>query len=386
MSENVQKGAREVNERDLKTVEVKGSPEATTLNPKVPDALIETELSKTEVEDPDAFKKSFTRVGKISVKPFVDQNKENMGLEKYNMAVFPGIHHEEQLAALERNGVVKYITGLDEFAPEVQNITDEETKKAVILNIRLVVAYLEKMLATNVIKVDDENFWSKVVLMRPDNHEFWSKISLRCSNEPVLLSPAEDPMDLIKFMAIEAGGFDLVAKSFEDAMAQPVPPRFYLDKENQTVSTRTSYKKIRNKAIGLLDSMADKNTKKLFYVAKVVDANSASYKAHTPVDVLYDVMDDYINGQGIESNKTKAAEHFISVAKLDMETLKLKALVKDATFYKVISLKADGMLYHSATNTMLGRNVADVVLYLKNPLNEAILIKLLEEIETTWNQ
>ena len=68
-----------------------------------------------------------------------------------------------------------------------------------------------------------------------------------------------------------------------------------------------------------------------------------------------------------------------------METLKLRALVKDASFYKVISLKPDGMLYHTASSTMLGRNVSDVVLYLKNPLNEDMLVKLLEEIEGFWN-
>jgi hypothetical protein len=68
-----------------------------------------------------------------------------------------------------------------------------------------------------------------------------------------------------------------------------------------------------------------------------------------------------------------------------METLKLKALVKDASFYRVISLKADGMLYHNSSSTMLGRNVSDVVQYLKNPLNEDMLVRLMEEIEGYWN-
>ena len=68
-----------------------------------------------------------------------------------------------------------------------------------------------------------------------------------------------------------------------------------------------------------------------------------------------------------------------------METLKLKALVKDATFFRMITLKPDGMLYHSKSSTMLGRNIADVVMYLKNPLNEDILTKLLSEVESLWN-
>jgi len=366
------------------TVEVAGAPEASVLTPEVPETLTGKPTKKKKKTE-DSFKSMFNKVGKINIKPYVDKNQENMGLEAYGYAVFPGTHHEEQLAAIERNGVIRFITGLDEFAPEVQNIKDEESKEAVIYNIRCVVAHLEKMLATNVLKLDDEEFWTKVKLLRPDNFEFWGKISIRCGNDPLMLDPGKDPYDLIKFMAIEAGGFDLVAKSFEDATAMPVPPKFYLDKEIHTVSNRTNYKKLRNKAVGLLDGMYDKNLKKLMYVAKVIDSNSVTYKISTPPDVLYDVLDDYINGEGIETNKHKAAEHFISVTKLNMETLKLKALVKDASFYKVINLKADGMLYHTATSTMLGRNVSDVVEYLKSPLNEDVLVKLLDEIETYWN-
>jgi hypothetical protein len=379
---------KEVLQREGDTVTVKGAPESSgVLEPAVPESIVEMAKTnqKKKKSDPEAFKAMFNKVGKISVKPYVDPNKENMGLEDYGMAIFPGTYQEEQLAAIERNGVVRYITGLDEFAPEVQNIRDKEQKDAVVYNIRSIVAHLEKMLATNVIKVDDEDFWAKVKLLRPDNHEFWGKISLRIGNEPTFLQPGEDPYDLIKFVSIEAGGFDLVGKSFEDAMAQAVAPRFFLDKEVHTVSTRTTYKRLRNKAIGLLDTISSKNSKKLLYLTKVIDSNSSTYKTNTPSDIMYDVCDDYINGLGIEPNKSKAAEHFIEIAGLDMETLKLKALVKDATFYKVISLKVDGMLYHTATQTMLGRNVSDVVLYLKNPLNEDVLIKLLDEIETFWN-
>lgn len=375
---------KEVKNREGDTAEVAGAPEASVLTPEVPEVLTEKPAKKKKKAE-DSFKSMFNKVGKINIKPYVDKNQENMGLEAYGYAVFPGTHHEEQLAAIERNGVIRYITGLDEFAPEVQNTTDEETKEAIIYNIRCVVSHLEKMLATNVLKLDDEDFWSKVKLLKPDNHEFWGKITIRCGNDPLMLDPGKDPYDLIKFMAIEAGGFDLVAKSFEDATAMPVPPKFYLDKEIHTVSNRTNYKKLRNKAIGLLDGMYDKNLKKLMYVTKVIDSNSITYKVHTPPDVLYDVLDDYINGEGIETNKNKAAQHFIEVTKLNMETLKLKALVKDASFYKVISLKPDGMLYHTATTTMLGRNVSDVVEYLKSPLNEDVLVKLLDEIETYWN-
>jgi hypothetical protein len=368
--------------REGETVEVVGVVESTTLKPDVPEIMVETTSKKKTPKIEDMFKK----VGKISIKPYVDPNQENMGLEDYGMALFPGTYHEEQIAALEKNGVVRYITGLDEFAPEVQRL-DNDTRDAVIKNIRMVVSFLEKQLASNVIKTDDEDFWDKVQLLKPNNHQFWRKISLRCGNEPLYLDPLNEAYDLIKFMAIEAGGFDLIAKSYDDALALPRPPKFFLDKETFTVSSRTTYKKLKNKAIGELDKLYSKNPKKLLYVTKVIDATSASYTVSTPIDILYDLLDEYIAGNGNESSRTKAAERFIETAQSDMETLKLRALVKDASFYNIISLKADGMLYHNPTSTMLGRNVSDVVQYLKNPLNEDVLINLLREIEEEyWNK
>lgn len=324
--------------------------------------------------------------GPISVKPLVSVDIDNMGLQNYNLALFPGAFHEEQLACLEKNGVKRYVTGLNEFAPEVKNIKDPERKAAVIKDIRETVAELERELAANILDPEDKDFWTKVTLLKPDNSEFWEKISIRCGNEPLFLNPKNDPFDLIKLKAIEAGGFSIVAKSWEEAQNMSKKPKFYLDKTIDTVATRTQAKKLRNKALAELDKLYNKNTNKLMYVCKVVDAYSSQYKKSTPNDVMYENMDYYINGEGVERNALRAAESFLKAAELDMETLKLKALVKDASFYKFIAPKADGMIYHIKTSTIMGRNSADVVEYLKNPLNEQILIDLLEVVEEYWNE
>jgi hypothetical protein len=363
------------------TVKVTGLPEASTVTVEIPETLEVLEpIEKKKV----TLKDILSKVGKIQIKPYIDPNSENMGLEDYRMVVFPGVTHEEQLAAIERNGVVRYITGLDEFATEVQNIPDTSQKEAIIKNIRIVVADLEQRLATNVLNINDTDFWNKVTLLRPENIKFWEKITMKVGNEPVHLSPLKDPYDLIKLMAIEAGGFDLIAKSYEDAQAKAKPPKFYLDKETQTVSTKTIYKKLRNRAIRHLDELYSKNPKKLLYVTKVVDANSSTYKTHTPIDILYEACDEYIAGNSGEKPKI-SAQRFIDTCSLDMETVKLKALVKDASFFRMISLKPDGMLYHTKSSALLGRNVADVVEFLKNPLNEDLLVKLLGEVESLWN-
>ena len=319
----------------------------------------------------------------IAVRPYFDKQATNMGLEEYGMSLFDGVKHTEQIACLEVNGVIRYITGLNEFAPEIKLLSKDD-RDARVHEIRISIAELEKELAANVIEIDDKDFWSKVTLLQPNNKEFWNKIDIACGNEPIYLDPNK-PFDKIKLHAIEAGGFAMIAKSYEDARSKAVPPKFYLDKEEETVMVRTEYKKMRNKAYSELQKLYDKNSTKLFYIAKVVDTNSTQYRKSTPLDIIYENMDKYIAGDAAESNKERAAKTFIDASNLDMETLKIKSIVRDSSFFKYIVSKADGYIYHAATNSLLGRNVSDVIEHLKNPLNEDILKELITSCEKYWN-
>ncbi len=327
-----------------------------------------------------------SKTGAISVKPFFDPQATNLGLEKYGMSLFDGVFHEEQLACIEQNGIKRYITGLNEFAPDVKLIPDKEEREAKIREIRTVVAQLEQDLAANVIDPADPDFWNKVKMLNPNNDDLWGRISMRCGNQPVFLEPKTNPYDVIKLYAIEAGGFSIIARSYDDARSRSVAPKFFLDKYIDTVSTKTEVTKIKNKALAELQKLFDKNTNKLILIAKIVDANSVQYKKHTPNDIIYDNMDKYITGQGIESNMKRAAETFNEVAALSMETLTLRALVKDASYYKLIMPKSDGFLYHIPTNTMMGRNASDCIEFLKNPLNDTILIDLTKTTDKHFNQ
>ncbi|NCD00101.1 MAG: hypothetical protein EOL95_10425 [Bacteroidia bacterium] len=327
----------------------------------------------------------FKRNSLIAVRPYVDNNTVNMGLEKYNMALFDGVYHEEPIVCLEVNGVKRYITGLNEFAPDVKNLPEEE-REAKVKYIRKIVAQIERELFGNVVKEDDEHFWDKIKGAHPTNYVFWEKVNIRCSNEPVYLDPNNDIYDLIRLIAIEAGGFTTIAKSLEDARTRAKKVKFYLDKYEETASTEVSISKLRNKAGAMLQSLYDSNRDKLMLVCKNIDVNSAQYKKSTPIDIMYRNLDDYIEGKTVERNKKKTAKTFIEVAELDMETLKLKALLKDGTYYGLIATKADGHIYHMTSNTLLGRNPSDVVAYLRDPLNEDVLKELIVRIEKYWNE
>lgn len=323
------------------------------------------------------------KAGKIAVRPYFDKSVSNMGLEKYGLSLFDGVFHEEQLACLEVNGVKRYITGLNEFAPEVKLLPEDE-REAKAREIRKVVSQLEKELASNVVDPEDKDFWNKIQLLKPSNSEFWDKIVVRCGNEPLFLEPDKDPYDLIKLYAINAGGFAIVSKSYDDARKRPVPPKFYLDVAEETVVIKTELKKMRNKALAELQKMYDKQANKLFYVCKIVDVDSVQYKKNTPNDVMYDNMDRYINGETVERNKKLTAERFLEAAGHDLATLKLKAVAKDAAYYKYIVTKPDGFIYHLSSSTMLGRNLADVVEFMKNPINQDITDQLVAKVEANW--
>jgi len=320
--------------------------------------------------------------GPITVRPFFDSVVQNMGLEKYGMAIFDGIFHEDSLGYIEHNGVRRYLTGLNEFAPEILLIENEEEKAAKIKDIRETVSILEKMVASNVVDPKDPEFWNKVKELRPDNDNFWGKITLRISNTPLTLD-MKDPRDIIKLRAIEAGGFSIVAKSYENARTMAVPPKFYLDKYEETAVSKNEPRKLKNKALSELQKMFEKNINKLFYVAKVVDMTSTQYKKTTPNDVIYNNMDKYINGESYEKNYKRASQTFLDASNTDMETLKIKALIMDATYYKYLVLR-EGVVYHMESSTTLGKNIAEAIEFLKNPLNDKILGALLHKVERDW--
>ena len=96
-------------------------------------------------------------------------------------------------------------------------------------------------------------------------------------------------------------------------------------------------------------------------------------------------MDKFINGETVETDKKKTASKFLEVSALDMETLKLRAIVKDANFYKVIATRGDGNIYHMKSSAMLGKTPSEIVEHLKNPLNEDILLDVTRNVEQHWN-
>jgi hypothetical protein len=68
-----------------------------------------------------------------------------------------------------------------------------------------------------------------------------------------------------------------------------------------------------------------------------------------------------------------------------MKNLKLRALVKDAMFYRFIMLKSNGFIEPLDNSIRLGKVPSEVVTFLSNPENDEILKSLMDKIEPYWN-
>lgn len=325
--------------------------------------------------------------GKIKIKPYIDPKKQNMGLEQYDLVTYPTTIQSETMACVDNKGKLRYLNGLDEFAPEIKAISNKEVREAKIKEIREIVTKLEKEYAYNAdIKVDDENFWSKVTTFRPDNRDVFGKIVLQCGNDEKTLNPLDSLDDMLTVRAIEAGGFSLVAKSYEDLISGAETKKWYLDKEIVTVNHQITPIKAKNKALSMLDDLYDNNVNKLFYIVKTIMTKSIVYKRNTFSDIIYKDLDDYINGKLQEKEIGKAARLFMEVSEMSMEDLKIKAAIKDLIYTKDIVHKSDGMLYINKSNVIIGRNVAEALEYFKNPGNDDQLRDLLKTAEKLWQE
>lgn len=346
---------------------------------------------------------------RVSIKPYIS-GLPNAGLEKYDMVVADGAQHKELLGLVERNGIKCYLTGLNELAPEVQNIKDPEKKEAVIRDVRKTVVFLENSLAGNFTLTEkdideydekgkatgklSDTFWGKVTMFisqAPDKFDdkknriptYWDSVEIKCSNSTTYLDP-KNPHDLILIYAIQAGGFLCVAPSMDAARNAVEPPKWYLDKEEETASIKTELKKLRNQAGAELQKLYDKDQTKLFYITKLCAVNSLSYRKTTPNDIMYDDCDKYINGETVDKNKKMTAEKFIEYSKQALAELRVQAIVKDSTEMQLLTYKTDGQLYYNATGTPMGKSISDVVRFLQNPLNNDVLTSITDKVEEEW--
>jgi len=339
--------------------------------------------------------RSIGRTG-LAIRCYVNPGIENMGLEQYGLSLFDGVSQIEPLGFIEKNGIKRYLTGLNENAPEVLAIPAGPERDAVIKDIRETASKVHKMI-TGGDPIDpslkNKEFWKECKLLAPTNEEFWGKdipypegftIELDSSGKYLDLS---NHMDILLERAIRAGGYKcLIAPSLEDAAKQPTPPKFYLDKLEATAVTNTELRKTVNKAKAELDRLRDTDVEKLRLIAISFDPDCTQYKTSTPADVIYFNLDRGIDGELWEKNKRQAALTFIGLCNLSLEDIKIKATLKIAKTFRFVDQKPDGFIYFLDEQAVMGRTMEDAFVFLKNPIHNEILDKLQKKVDREMNQ
>jgi len=96
-------------------------------------------------------------------------------------------------------------------------------------------------------------------------------------------------------------------------------------------------------------------------------------------------MDAYIHGEGSEGSRIRAAQTFLDSSKMSLEELKLAAVLKDAKAYKIIVDKSDGWIY-TDKGERLGRTMDDVLSFIASPLNDEVLMYIINKVEHQWSR
>lgn len=316
-----------------------------------------------------------TRKRYVRVRPYVPPGFTFMGFENYGQVLFEGCKQKEYLAYYTINGVKRYKTGLDEFAPYVKELP-ENVRIQKVREIKEEVARLEKELAFNTINTKDPDFWDKVKLLRADNEAFWKEMYIELSNEGLILD-LENPKDRLLYHAIKAGGFSLIAPSYKEAGNNAKKYLFYLDSDDDKMSDELAEKKIKNKALALLSKMEEENRfDELLSIAKILLENGIKYTKDYRLGELYNSLDEYLGRPGDIINK---CERFIALANMDVKELKVMAILSDLLYLKKVYYRdLDRMYYCTYTNSFLGKNMEEMVKYLLMPENKNVLIRIIE--------
>ena len=164
----------------------------------------------------------------VAIKIFVNPNISNSGLENYGQALFDGAVQSDELFVKEvtspigipgspyyKPGIYRAVNGLDETAPEINKLPEEE-RKAAIKDIRETVSQLQYlMFGGDKVDIKDKEFWSKCEKLAPTSDYWKNNESYENGGFKLELSDAglyldmERPLDIMIERAVKAGVVDV---------------------------------------------------------------------------------------------------------------------------------------------------------------------------------
>ena len=303
----------------------------------------------------------------LRIKPFVNGSSKVLGLDKYNEVLFPGTKQRYAISAIEVDGKMRYITGLDEESLTIRRLPSDLRAKE-IERIRREVASLYKMETLLDVDINDPRFWDICSKYLPTNVEYWSSIYIELDNNGLLLN-LDNPRDRILYNVIKGGGFYEIAPSIRACSLDPNRYRFYLETNDDIVS-KVESKKIIAEGIKILTQLFESNDeaslRKMRYISKILTDNTYNIKTvGNERDYCFDILYDYIS-----KNNVRNSEQFIRLSNSDIRFLAVYALLKGCDMSGFLSVNSDTKkLYFRDINVVLEDNIEDSVKKLLHPAN-----------------
>lgn len=321
------------------------------------------------------------KTGLVSIKPYIAETPTSMGLEDYEMVIFPKTKQSEPLAYTLVAGKRRYINGLDEQAPSVKSIQDKERREAKILQIRKTVAMLEFMHNGNNIekKIKDDDFWNHVQTFSPTNQEFFGQIRLEYTNEENYLFPADKVTDLVIVTALKAGGFSLCGA--DRTIAEKNKLRWYLSVEQDEAEINISITRNKNQMLAKLEAIFEEGNHNLYYLCKYLVADAVGFRKSISKNTLYDALSAYLDGKKQIKRVADAVNNFKKATNMSAAELKCYAMAKDLMSNNKVNVSPSGIM-NKETGNYLGASLDEFAQHLNNPTNQEeteIFVKILEQ-------
>jgi len=313
------------------------------------------------------------------IKPYVDKDKDTIGLSDLGMNSFPKTSTITEVPIIYG----KYLTGFDVNAFYLDSL-DEKTKAKEVKAIEAKVKDFN--LKYPYFKVADV-----VVDRSPDGsiiaNPFYRDMLIELKAELTVFN-SDNPEDLVKMEIIKTNAryntsFD-VAPDLVTARESNKSFKFYISNSDTDVEHEVIKKKETNKAITLLDTISSEDKEKFLLVVKHLLPANRSLSTESDMR-LYKRADDYINGI-IDGEKVKGGEtfyrNFIKTCEMDRELLFNKVLIKYAIMTNVIRFNSKTKDYeYAVTQQELGKTPEDIFNYLTHPKNMSILQEIKEEVK-----
>lgn len=303
----------------------------------------------------------------VTIKPFLDEENDLVGLKDLGLSSFPGTKKIIQVPI--KNG--RFLTGFDDKASYLDYLSEDERKKELKRIKEVCKEFETKYKHLNVCDCSADNpFYSKLMIELGAGQTFFD---------------TNNVMDRIKLSIIETSAKyssdSFVAVNFEEAATSNKDYFYYISNPDLDIEAEVNLTIKKDQAVAelmkIMDNRADLMLTTKFLLKPSKQLNDLQNTG------LYQKLRKFIDGviDGESSKETKLNyEVFLKARKLSKEELTTKVVIKYGIHQNVIRQKANKEWVYIKTGNELGKTPEEIYLFLSNTANLDIYQMIKEDV------